>query len=393
MNRRTGILAFLILLTEVISHAGDSIPSGIFYKPEWKIGAEISPSWVPPTNIYLKGTNPENQSIDRSLSWSLRADFTLNPETNQGKRYKGLYQGIGIGMHTFFEKELMGMPWSVFVYQGAPIVHFNSRTWLSYEWEFGTTFWSKYYNKENSPENIAISTPLTAIMAAGFKFNYLVSSRVLLSAGIKASHFSNGNTSLPNTGVNTLGGSLGVTYLINPVNHSSDEIEVENDTRRWVFDLTAYGAWRKRVVYIGSPESPEICPGKFGVLGMSFSPLYLINNWVGVGPGLDVQWDESAGLRPYWIEGTYDNNIKFHRPPFVKQLSAGISGHVELTTPIFCVNVGIGYDFINPKGNKRLYQSLTLKTFVSKNIYLNVGYRLGNFQDPQNLMLGVGLRW
>lgn len=60
--------------------------------------------------------------------------------------------------------------------------------------------------------------------------------------------------------------------------------------------------------------------------------------------------------------------------------------------PIFAVNVGLGYDFLNPKGNKRFYQSLTLKTFITRNIFLNVGYRLGNFKDPQNLMLGVGVR-
>lgn len=60
--------------------------------------------------------------------------------------------------------------------------------------------------------------------------------------------------------------------------------------------------------------------------------------------------------------------------------------------PIFSVNVGIGYDIINPKGDKAFYQSLTLKTFVTRNLYLNAGYSLGSFKDPQNLMLGIGIR-
>ncbi len=95
---------------------------------------------------------------------------------------------------------------------------------------------------------------------------------------------------------------------------------------------------------------------------------------------------------PYWVEGSYDENIKFERPPFGKQISLGVSGHAELTMPIFSVNAGLGVEIINPKGDKRFYQSLTLKTFLTKNIYLNVGYRLGKFKDPQNLMLGVGVR-
>ena len=61
-------------------------------------------------------------------------------------------------------------------------------------------------------------------------------------------------------------------------------------------------------------------------------------------------------------------------------------------SPIFSVNAGVGYDFVNPKGDKRFYQSLALKTFVTDKLYLNVGYRLGDFKDPQNLMLGLGLR-
>lgn len=84
--------------------------------------------------------------------------------------------------------------------------------------------------------------------------------------------------------------------------------------------------------------------------------------------------------------------IRFRRPPFGKQISIGLSAHAELTMPVFSVNAGMGYDIINPKGNKAFYQSLAVKTFVSRNIYLNVGYRLGSFKDPQNLMLGIGVR-
>ena len=47
---------------------------------------------------------------------------------------------------------------------------------------------------------------------------------------------------------------------------------------------------------------------------------------------------------------------------------------------------------VHPKGEKAFYQSLTLKTFVTRHLYINTGYRLGDFKDPQNLMLGIGIR-
>ena len=116
------------------------------------------------------------------------------------------------------------------------------------------------------------------------------------------------------------------------------------------------------------------------------------NRWVAAGGSLDLQWDESAGLEEYWIEGTSDEYIKLLRPPFLKQTSVGVSAHAELAMPIFSLNAGMGLNILNPKGDRRFYQTLTLKAFISKHIFLNAGYRLGSFKDPQNLMLGFGVR-
>lgn len=52
----------------------------------------------------------------------------------------------------------------------------------------------------------------------------------------------------------------------------------------------------------------------------------------------------------------------------------------------------IGYNLLCPFNEGRLYQSLTLKALLTRNLSLNVGCRIGNFKDPQNLMLGIGVR-
>ena len=168
------------------------------------------------------------------------------------------------------------------------------------------------------------------------------------------------------------------------------ELAAEADRPSWFYDIVAFGAWRKRAVDIN--DTPELCPGKFAVAGLQFAPMRRFNRWFAAGAALDMQWDESAGIEPYWVDGTFDENIKFYRPPFGKQINVGLSAHAELTMPIFSVNAGLGYDFINPQGNKRFYQSLTLKTFITKRLFINVGYRLSRFKDPQNLMLGLGVR-
>lgn len=391
------------------SASGDTIPSAFSRPVQWRIGAEVSPALVPGTSSFLKGDNPADKPIDAGLSGSIRADFSFSPATRDGILYRGAYQGIGISLGSYADDGVLGTPVSTFVYQGAPIVRFSNRLWLGYEWQFGAAFGWKHSNEEVAENNAVVSTAVTAHMGLGVKLHYRLSDKWQMSVGIGAHHYSNGNTSWPNAGVNTIGASIGIARVINPDNDDFvagaasgngksarekeySEIKKEADRHRWLYDIMVFGAWRKRIVNVGEPVESELIPGRFGILGIQLSPMYRLDRRFAVGPALDVQWDESAGLTPYWVDGSYDDNIKFERPPFGKQLSVGVSGHAELTMPIFTINAGLGYDIVCPNGNKRFYQSLALKTFLTKKLYLNVGYRLGGFKEPQNLMLGFGVR-
>ncbi len=374
----------------------DSLPSWFSLSPEWRVGAKASASFVLPTNSFLDGDNPESKSINKNIAGSIRAGFSFNESSREGILYKGLYQGIGIGGNTFFAKSLVGSPMTAYVYQGAPVFNISDRLSINYEWNFGAAFGWKHYDEETPDNNAAVSTSVTAMMGLGFKLKYALSRNFNLSFGVEATHYSNGNTSWPNAGVNTVGLSVGFDYILNPQPKNSgkyEQLEEEADKGRWMYDVMVYGAWRKSVVSVGDPAEAQLCPGKFGVVGMQFSPMRKLNRWVAVAPSLDLQWDESAGIAPYWVKGTHDEYLKFERPPLGKQISLGISAHAELTMPIFSVNAGIGYEIINPVGYNRFYQSLTLKTFLTRHVYLNVGYRLGDFKNPQNLMLGIGVRF
>lgn len=387
----------------------DTIPSAFSRPVQWRIGAEISPAFVPGTSSYLKGDNPAGKSIDASMSVAVRADFSFSPVTREGMLYRGAYQGIGISLGSYADDGVLGTPVSAFVYQGAPIARFSNRLWLGYEWQFGAAFGWRHSNEEIAENNAVVSTAVTAHMGLGVKLHYKFSDKWQMSVGIGANHYSNGNTSWPNAGVNTIGASIGIARVINPDNddfvagaasgngksasgNEYSELKKEANRHCWLYDIMVFGAWRKRIVNVGEPVESELIPGRFGILGIQLSPMYRLDRRFAVGPALDVQWDESAGLTPYWVDGSYDDNIMFERPPFGKQLSVGVSGHAELTMPIFTINAGLGYDIVCPNGNKRFYQSLALKTFLTKKLYLNVGYRLGGFKEPQNLMLGFGVR-
>lgn len=374
----------------------DSVCTGFSRPLEWHIGTEVYGGYVPSTNGYLHGENPDNKTVDTSSGIDLRLGFSFDGETYPARIYKGIYQGIGVGVAGFMPGSLLGNPATAYVFQGAPLVTFGHGFSLNYEWKFGIAAGWRHHVDEDEV-NAAVSTPVTALMGIGLKLQWEAGRRVRLWAGVEAHHYSNGNTSFPNSGVNSIGGTVGVSYVLSPryrsvygENVSSYGID-RADQAFWMWDIMAYGAWRKRVVYTEAMQ--QVCPGCFAVAGLLVSRMRQLNRWVAVGPSLDLQWDESGSLAEYWVDGTYDDNIKFYRPPFGKQIKVGLSAHAELTAPIFHVNAGLGYDIVNPRGDKRFYQSISLKTFLARGLYLNVGYRLGDFSTPQNLMLGLGYTW
>lgn len=400
MNKKIFSILLAISVVLGISVPGaasvfDSVPSGFKLPAQWRIGADASYAYVFSTNGYLGGENPMNKKVQTVLPLAVKADFSFNPESKEGILYRGLYEGIGIGAEPFMPNSLTHTPVTAFVYQGMPIVHLRDDLWFGYEWKFGAAMGWRHYDASQNVNMAAVSTSVTAMMVVGFKFNYSISPRSSISFGIECQHFSNGNTSWPNVGVNTLGANVGFSYILNPHNKewkSNPQLEDEADRGKWFYDVMAYGAWRKRDLMLGDPEIYYMLPQRFAVAGLQFMPLRSLCRYIGVGPSLDLQWDRSAGLSPYWTGEIADETPQFRKPPFGKQISVGVSARAELSMPIFSVNAGVGLNIVNPKGDKRFYQILTIKTFLTRNIYINVGYSLGEFKSPRSLQLGLGMR-
>ena len=72
----------------------------------------------------------------------------------------------------------------------------------------------------------------------------------------------------------------------------------------------------------------------------------------------------------------------------------GLSGRMEYVMPYFSINFGVGANILRKgKDLKGWYQVLALKVNMTNDMYLNVGYNLQNFKDPNYLMLGIGYRF
>ena len=343
---------------------------------------------------------PEDKVFTRSaLPVHLKYSFSFtNPEIRN--YIPGGYQGIGLGVMNFGaldkggvseSSRYIGYPVLTYIFQGAPFWHINPNLSMGYEWNFGAAFGWKPYSDFNRVYNLTVGSRVNAYLNVGIKMQWQVNPHISLTGALVASHFSNGNTSWPNPGVNSFGVRVGMEWTINPLpgNYPLPPPADSIKKRKLEYDLSLWASTRKRV-YKGGDEH-VLLPGHYACAGISFAPMYRLGRWFRVGGSADIQWDESSNMKKYYVDGATTEDIRFYRPPFGSQISLGLSAHGELQMPIFALNIGIGCNILSPPENRGLYQNITLKTYIGPKFFLNVGYQLRNFSQQSNLMLGLGL--
>lgn len=350
-------------------------------------------------DIREKISADEKISIHTAMPVNLKFGFSFtNPKISH--YYPGGYQGVSVGVLNLGALERQGLskslryigyPVLAYVYQGAPFWHNNKGLSLDYEWNFGAAIGWKPYSEANKYFNLTVGSQVNAYLNLNLFLQYKLNKNATIFGGVALSHFSNGNTSYPNPGVNSFGIRVGMVYTLNPPGKGFPEALPDTLTRkkRLGYDISLWGSTRKRV-YRGG-EYPVLLKGHFACAGISFSPMVNLNRWWRVGGSADLQWDRSSDMKRNYIEGSNTNDIKFTTPNFFRQLTFGLSAHGELRMPIFAVNIGCGYNIVAPWENRGSYQNITLKTYLCEEFFLNVGYQLRNFYQQSSLMLGVGI--
>ena len=328
-------------------------------------------------------------------SYHLKYSFSKSPSTEGGRFFPGVYQGLGLSVNDFANRRGLGVPINLYLLQGAPVWRISDRLSLDYEWNFGVSMgWkpcreANDYSSIDAHSNLIVGSKVNAYINLGIMLRWRVTDHWSITAGLDGTHFSNGNTSFPNPGVNLCGVRVGVSRSFRPSLRQGDFLPDTTKLKyKLSYELTAYGAWRKRV-YRGG-EKPVLLRGHFPVAGFSFAPMYEVARIFRAGVSADFQWDESTNLRKHYASGSNSDDIRFYRPSFISQVCAGVAARAELVMPYFSVNCGIGYNFVGPEETRASYQMANLKIYVTKGLYLNIGYQLLNFSKQNNLMLGLG---
>ncbi|NDV82520.1 acyloxyacyl hydrolase [Bacteroides sp. 51] len=361
-----------------------------------RISVDIRPSYIFPTNDFLKGHNQSGEHLNNSSSGHLRYSFQFKPNTSVDQIYNSPYQGIGLARYSFKNREEIGSPVALYVFQGARIARLHPKLSLNYEWNFGLSFGWEPYGEDNG-FNVIIGSKTNAYLHTNLYLNWMLNNQVDLTAGVGLSHFSNGNTNFPNAGLNTLDFRIGLVYNINREEKTLTRPlychPIPEFKRHISYDLVLFGSWRRKGII--TEDSQVALDDKFTVLGFNFNPMYNMGYKFRVGASLDGVYDESANIRhnnEEYYSGASDK--EYIKPSLSAQLALGVSGRVEYVMPYFTVGVGVGVNALHRGGDfKAIYQILALKAEITRNSFLHIGYSLNDFHNPNYLMLGIGYRF
>ncbi len=359
-----------------------------------RVGLEARPGYIFPTNPFLRGDNASMEPINSFLATHLKYSFQFHSNTMGGRIFREAYQGIGLAWYSFREKEQLGNPLTLYLFQGAPINRFNRKLSLNYEWDFGLSFGWKPYDYEDNIYNVMIGSKVNAYINVDLYLSWMLSRQFDMNGGITLSHFSNGNTKFPNAGLNTTGLSLGVTYNFSREDFSgidpSYQPRIPEFPRHVSYDLVLFGSWRRKGVVFG--DKMVASPVAYMVAGFNFAPMYNFGYRFRAGVSVDGVYDGSANV--YTEDYIIGTRQEFFKPAFSRQLALGISGRAEYVMPYFTVGVGMGVNVLHRGGDlKALYQLVALKIKVSRRSFIHIGYNLKDFHDPNFLMLGIGFRF
>ena len=401
IKRTWKVIVFLgiIFVGGVLRVAGQGNDSLVDVSPRkfvHGLRVEGRPEYIFPTSSFLKGENAEGRIIRGAFSTHVKYLFRYCPGSIDERIYGDVYQGVGLGFYNFGESRQLGNPVAFYLFQGARIS--SLAPWLSlyYEWNFGLSAGWKPYDSYYNSYNTMIGSKVNAYINANFYLRWRLSPRVSLLSGLTVSHFSNGNTKIPNAGLNTIGGNIGLEcnfYRKDDLKSLERKVALTTQPfrRHFTYDFVFFGSWHDRLVRTSDGFSPS--PEAYPVFGFNFTPMYNLNYKFRLGVSLDGTFDGGANL---YTEGDVYGKVDksdIVRPPLGDQFALGLSGRVEYVMPFFVVGVGIGANVIGKNDLNMFYQLLTLKIALSRAVFLHVGYRLQNFNEPNFLMLGIGFRF
>lgn len=250
--------------------------------------------------------------------------------------------------------EILGTFWGAYSFIEFPIVKHPK---YEFTWKMGSglAYGSKYFSYEENPKNVAMSTPLNALICLGIKSRFRFG-RNSVTLGLDMTHFSNGAFKVPNLGVNLPYVSIGYSRMIRMKQNDTVILHNHLPFRKWLINTT------------GIFSAKEMFPTggkKYAIYGLTTSLRWFSRPKVGMEFGLDLISKQA---------------ILAYRPEIKKSqwdiFQIGIFGAYLLPLDKFHFALGMGVylkDKYQPED--ALYHRLALRYYFDNGMNINVGLK------------------
>ena len=241
------------------------------------------------------------------------------------------YLGQAIAMYPYLLIPAVRTEQFKFNFKVAAGLGYVNETWYTQEVQDPDVYFD-----DNAMTNNVFGCNLNAYLSAGVNADYYFNRNVALHGEFGYFHMSNGRTCMPNLGANILYGGVGVIATFNNPVVKKKPIQFADLPYKWALNITgAAGAHR---AWMGYP--------RYLISSFHTGAVYSVNNWYGVGAGLDVFYngaiDNNTGRGLYREDREYS---------FSDKVRAGVALNNEFRLGIVTAMVDWGVYFYNPSRN------------------------------------------
>ncbi len=354
------------------------------------IGFRYHGGYVLPTNDFLLGENMR----DEPIRFFQAGTAYYGIQTKGNKEWHHVlnfpYYGVAFYNASFFNTDELGYPTALYGFIGIPIRRGTNWSW-GYELGFGLTYNWKPYDPYNNPFNVAIGSHRTVFVDANMYYDRKLTARWHLKGGIGFSHFSNGATKKPNSGINLLSPFVEARYML-----KDEPILVRKPVAPYVKNYefaVQVGGGVKQDIY-RNKENEDLSSVKYYELVNLSGSILKQPTWKNkYGVGFDLSYDSQQ-------------NVDIERPdneaPIVtksKDLSDkmmfGFYGTYEFCIDRLSIVSCLGYTALrktSSRSDSALYQKMGLKYHLKNNFYLSILVRAHNFTVADYIEWNIGYR-
>jgi len=342
------------------------------------------------TNSFVKGENAAGQVIDYYQALNLSYSIQTDGSQEWHHIFNFPYYGFASYTANFFNVDELGTPTALYGFMGFPFKRGKRSVW-GYELGFGLTYNWEPYDAYDNPFQVAIGSYRTVYIDANLYYQYQLSPRWDLRGSFGFTHFSNGGTKKPNSGINLVSPAIELSYSFKdrPI-----LVRTAQPAYAQHYELALQlGSGSRNVLYDNPNDPTSTADVMHSYLNLS-AALLKQTTWKNkFGVGFDITYDETANVMVTNPE-LGEPDVVF-ADEFYKKMMLGLYGTYEFTIDRLSVASYFGILALRKKGtnaNPFMYQKFGLKYHFKNDMYAGLLVRAHNFSVAEVIEWNIGYR-